>query len=183
MNNMSFTNPAILKYYKLYSDVPDLRFATEQSACADVHAYFGTDERMFKVYNSKNAEMRYMAFQTFTGDKFHTVLNPGDRALIPTGIVLDIPKGYSVRVHPRSGVSLKNGISLVNSQGIIDSDYVDQFYITVINHSETQVRIDHADRIAQLELVEHPVYTVQATETRPLTKTDRIGGFGSTGTN
>ena len=180
---MNFVKTTILKYHKLYIDVPDLTFATKQSACADVRAYFGTDERMFTVYNSKNAEMRYMAFQTYTGDKFHTVLNPGDRAMIPTGIVLDIPVGYSVRVHPRSGFSLKSGVSLCNSQGIIDSDYVQQFYITVINHSETQVRIDHGDRIAQLELVEHPAYNLQMTDERPQIKTDRTGGFGSTGKN
>lgn len=179
----SFVNNVSLKYHKLYADSPDLTFATEQSACADVRAYFGTHERIFKVYNNRNAEMQYMAFQTFTGDKFHTILNPGDRAMIPTGIVLDIPKGYSVRVHPRSGLSLKSGIGMCNSQGIIDSDYVEQFYITVINFSDVQVRIDHADRIAQLELVQHPAYSIDVINTRPERKTDRAGGFGSTGKN
>lgn len=183
MFQSAFVNNVVLKYHKLYIDSPDLIFATEQSACADVRAYFGTHERIFKVYNNRNIEMQYMAFQTFTEDKFHTILNPGDRALIPTGIVLDIPKGYSVRVHPRSGLSLKSGIGLCNAQGIIDSDYVEEFYITVINLSEVQVRIDHGDRIAQLELVQHPAYTIDMTPVRPDRKTDRVGGFGSTGKN
>lgn len=172
-----------LKYYRMYSDVPNLEFATSGSACADVRAYFGTHERMFAVYNEKNAHMQYMAFQSYTGDKFHTILNAGDRALIPTGIILDIPQGYSVRVHPRSGLSIKSGIGLANSQGIIDSDYVEQFYISVINNSNTQVRIDHGDRIAQLELVKLPAYSIVPTDVRPAQKTERVGGFGSTGKN
>jgi dUTP pyrophosphatase len=183
MFQSEFVKTVPLKYHKLYADVADLNFATQQSACADVRAYFGTYERMFKVYNNKNVEMQYMAFQMFTGDTFHTVLNPGDRAMIPTGIVLDIPKGYSVRVHPRSGMSIKQGVSLCNSQGIIDSDYVEQFYITVINFSDTKVRIDHGDRIAQLELVQHPAYSIEMTPDRPERKTERAGGFGSTGKN
>jgi dUTP pyrophosphatase len=172
-----------LKYHKLYGDVEDLKFATAGSACADVRAYFGTHERMFTVYNSGNSEMKYMAFQMYTGDKFHTVLNPGDRAVIPTGIVLDIPVGYSVRMHPRSGLSMKQGITLCNAQGIIDSDYVEQIYISVINVSERQVRIDHGDRIAQLELVQHPAYNIALIDARPDRKTDRAGGFGSTGSH
>jgi dUTP pyrophosphatase len=170
-----------LKYHKMYNDVSDLTFATQQSACADVRAYFGTHQRMFKVYDKKNAEMQYMAFQLFTGDTFHTVLNPGDRAMIPTGIILDIPEGYSVRIHPRSGLSLKNGLTLCNSQGVVDSDYVEQIYVTLINLSEKEIRIDHGDRIAQLELVRHPVYTISRIVEPPHRKTDRAGGFGSTG--
>jgi dUTP pyrophosphatase len=171
----------ILKYHKMYLDVNDLKFATHGSACVDVCAYFGTHERMFKVYNNKNVEMQYMAFQLFTGDKFHTILNPGDRALIPTGMVLDIPEGYSVRVHPRSGLSFKTGISLSNCEGVIDWDYVQQLYISVINISESEVRIDHGDRIAQLELVRLPEYSIELTTERPTVKTNRTGGFGSTG--
>lgn len=181
MDSNEISKSTVLKYHKMYMDVPDVSFATQQSACADVRAYFGTRERMFKVYDSKNNLMQYMAFQLFTGDTHHTILNPGDRAMIPTGIILDIPVGYSVRVHPRSGLSLKSGICLSNAQGIIDSDYVEQLYITILNVSDKEVRIDHGDRIAQLELVQHPAYTIEATTQRPQRKTDRVGGFGSTG--
>jgi dUTP pyrophosphatase len=181
MSQLNFVKKSVLKYHKLYADVDDLKFATQGSACADVRAYFGTHERMFKVYDNKNKEMQYMAFQLFTGDKFHTILNPGDRALIPTGIVLDIPEGYSVRVHPRSGMSFKTGLSLSNCEGIVDWDYVEQLYISVVNISDSEVRIDHGDRVAQLELVKLPEYTIELADARPSAKTDRSGGFGSTG--
>jgi dUTP pyrophosphatase len=181
MSELNFIKNAVLKYHKLYGDVEDLKFATRGSACVDVRAYFGTHERLFKVYDKTNKEMQYMAFQLFTGDKFHTVLNPGDRALVPTGIVLDIPRGYSVRVHPRSGLSFKTGLTLSNCEGVIDWDYVEQLYISICNSSQTEVRIDHGDRIAQLELVKLPEYNIELINERPSPKTDRSGGFGSTG--
>jgi dUTP pyrophosphatase len=182
MNKLAFVTPIDLKYFKMYPDVEDIVRGTEQSACADVRVYFGTHEREITAYNKDNVKIKYFAYQDVSDSPHFIVLHPGDRAMIPTGIILDIPKGHSVRVHPRSGIALKNGVTLCNSQGIIDSDYVEPFYITAINLSNAPVRIEHGMRLAQLELVEHPAYHLVPTNIRPGQKTDRTGGFGSTGT-
>lgn len=170
-----------LKYFKLYRDVEDLSFATPQSACLDVKAYFGTQERLIKTFDKTGKSFNHLAIKQHDNDIYHFNICPGDRCLIPTGMILDIPAGYSVRVHPRSGLAFKKGLSLTNCEGIIDSDYVEQLYISVINLSEKKIRIDHGERISQLELVQHPVYNVGTIDYKPENKTNRNGGFGSTG--
>lgn len=169
-----------LKYHKMYDDVIDLSFATQQSACFDLRAYFGTHERLVTVYTPQNIQSKYLAHQIYGDDPYQLVLNPKDRAMIPTGIKLDIPEGYSVKVYSRSGLSLKSGLILVNGVGVIDSDYINQIYILLLNDSDTPVKILHGDRIAQAELVVKQIYTLGIGE-EPIQKTDRVGGFGSTG--
>ena len=169
-----------LKYHKLWNDVPDLKFATQRSACMDVCAHFGSMSRMYTVYDKNNNKCEYYAFQLKEGDPIRSSLNPGDRAMIPTGIVLDIPEGYSVRVHPRSGLSLKRGLTLFCCEGIVDEDYVEQLFIPVVNTSSKVIDITDGERIAQLELVPTLKFTAVVTGDRPQKKTDRIGGFGST---
>ena len=146
----------ILKYHKLYDDVHDLNFATGQSACFDIRAYL------------PNGDVR---------------LSPGQRILIPTGLIFDIPEFWSLRIHIRSGIAIKRGLQLVNSEGIIDADYVEELFVPIINHDSGFSRIVHNERIAQGELVRHPQYILEETPDRPLQKTDRAGGFGSTGTH
>ena len=116
----------------------------------------------------------------------HITINPGHRVKIPTGLVLDIPEGYSVRIHPRSGIALKRGLKLSNGEGIIDADYVEPLYILMTNTSQQEIVIAHDERIVQGELVvagtgltQHPL---EECFDRPLQKTSRLGGFGSTGT-
>jgi dUTP pyrophosphatase len=101
--------------------------------------------------------------------------------MVPTQLIFDIPEGWSMRLHMRSGLAIKGGLVLSNSEGVIDSDYTDQLMILVTNTSEIPVRINHGDRICQGELV--PVYRTgfASTATRPSPKTSRTGGFGSTG--
>jgi len=86
-----------------------------------------------------------------------------------------------VRVYARSGLSTKTGLCLANSVGVIDSDYVEEVFVPIINNSDQMVPLYHGDRIAQAELVldtrVEPVYILE----RPRRKTDRDGGFGSTG--
>lgn len=107
-------------------------------------------------------------------------LKPGERALVPTGLVLDIPEGYEIQVRPRSGLAIKNGIALVNSPGTIDSDYRGELKIIIINLGDKNFEIKKGDRIAQLVLA--PVIQAQFIEADELSKTDRgAGGFGSTG--
>ena len=106
---------------------------------------------------------------------------PGERVLVPTGCIMDIPQGYSVRIHARSGTSLKQGLVLANAEGVIDSDYVEEVFVMLHNISGNAVTINHGDRVAQAELVKNVEYSVEETPARPLHKTKRQGGFGSTG--
>ena len=114
-------------------------------------------------------------------NSYGIILAPGHRAMIPTGLIFDIPLGYSVRLHSRSGLAVKSALTLANHEGVIDSDYVDPTYLVMYNGSSVDVVIRHGDRIAQGEMIPDLAYEVLETAERPLQKTDRIGGFGSTG--
>lgn len=108
-------------------------------------------------------------------------LAPGARALIPTGLALEIPEGFEIQVRPRSGLALKRGVALVNGPGTIDADYRGELGVIVINHGTEPVRIDHGMRVAQILLA--PVTRIAWRETDRLGETARgAGGFGSTGT-
>lgn len=181
MNSNNETVPG-LGFYSIYSDVTLPAFGTEQSACMDVRAYFGTHERMVRVHDAQNKQIERLAFQFASNSEPHRlVLQPGDRALVPTGLILDIPVGYSVRTHIRSSMAVKCGISLCNSEGIIDSDYCHQLWIAVTNNSKVDVVILHGDRIAQIELVKNEPFKIVICDAKPEQKTTRIGGIGSTG--
>jgi dUTP pyrophosphatase len=108
------------------------------------------------------------------------VLSPGQRELVPTGLIVEIPRGYEGQVRPRSGLALKNGISLVNTPGTIDSDYRGELKVILINLGEDLFMVNYGDRIAQLVIA--PVIQAQIVEVDELSDSDRgSGGFGSTG--
>lgn len=110
------------------------------------------------------------------------VLTPGERALLPTGLAMEIPPGYEGQVRPRSGLALKKGLSLVNSPGTIDADYRGEVGIILINLGSEPVPIQPGDRIAQLVIA--PVTRAILVEVANLNDTARNdGGFGHTGTN
>jgi len=107
-------------------------------------------------------------------------LQPGQRVLVPTGLVMEIPRGYEGQVRPRSGLALKHGISLVNTPGTIDADYRGEVKIIMINLGDQPFAIHYGDRIAQLVIA--PVIQAQVRERDELTDSARgKGGFGSTG--
>ncbi len=107
-------------------------------------------------------------------------LLPGARALIPTGFVLELPKGYEAQVRPRSGLALKHGVTLANSPGTIDSDYRGELMVILINHGAEPFVVRRGDRIAQLVIA--PVAHVEIVAADTLGATARgQGGFGSTG--
>lgn len=109
------------------------------------------------------------------------LINPGGRALIPTGIQMALPVGYEAQIRPRSGLALKNGISIVNSPGTIDSDYRGDVGIILINHGFEPFMVEQGDRIAQMVIAQHT--QVEFVEVEELSDTDRgDGGFGHTGT-
>ena len=107
-------------------------------------------------------------------------IRPGKSALIPTGIMLAIPKNYEIQIRPRSGLAVKNGISVLNTPGTIDSDYRGELKVILINLSKKIFVIKTGDRIAQIILC--PVARGKLKEVNYLPKTVRDkGGFGSTG--
>ncbi len=107
-------------------------------------------------------------------------INPGERALIPTGFQLEIPPGFEGQVRPRSGLALRAGISLPNSPGTIDADYRGELKIILINFGAQPFVVRRGERIAQLVIA--PVARVQLQETEELLESSRSeGGFGHTG--
>ena len=108
-------------------------------------------------------------------------IEPQERKLIRTGLCLEIPKGYEVQIRPRSGLALKNGITVLNSPGTIDADYRGELGVILINHSADRFLITNAMRIAQMVVAQFS--RVDLFEVENLSETDRgEGGFGSTGT-
>lgn len=107
-------------------------------------------------------------------------LEPGARALIPTGFALEIPVGYEAQVRPRSGLALKHGVTLLNTPGTIDADYRGELMVILINHGSEPFLIRRGDRIAQLVIA--PIAQVEVVAVDVLGATGRgQGGFGSTG--
>lgn len=107
-------------------------------------------------------------------------LQPGERALVPTGIAVAIPVGFEGQIRPRSGWALRSGLTLLNSPGTIDSDYRGEIQVIVVNLGQQPVCIRRGDRIAQLVVA--PVARVRWQEEHELEKTARgPGGFGHTG--
>jgi len=108
------------------------------------------------------------------------VLNPGARALVPTGIAIELPEGYEAQVRPRSGLALKHGIALVNSPGTIDTDYRGEIGVILINHGTEPFVVRNGERIAQLVFA--PFARATLVEAVELEGTKRgEGGFGHTG--
>jgi dUTP pyrophosphatase len=104
---------------------------------------------------------------------------PGQRKIIPTGIAIAVPEGYEAEIRPRSGLAIKNGVTLVNSPGTIDADYRGEVGIILINHGEEPFVIRRGDRIAQMII--HRVCKVSWIECQQLDATIRgNGGFGHT---
>lgn len=113
-------------------------------------------------------------------DRGRVVLAPGARALVPTGLRLEIPEGYEVQVRPRSGLALKHGITLPNAPGTIDSDYRGPLGVILLNLGSEPFVVVHGERIAQMVVA--PVVRAQFEPAAGLSETQRgAGGFGSTG--
>ena len=108
------------------------------------------------------------------------VLEPGERALLPTGIAIALPEGYAGFVHPRSGLALKHGVTVLNAPGTIDCDYRGEVAVVLINHGRAPFEVTRGLRIAQMVVA--PVSGVRLEEYLQLPETTRgVGGYGSTG--
>lgn len=135
-----------------HEDIPLPRYMTEHAAGMDIFAAVIQEE----------------------------VIRPGERKMIPTGVAIAVPEGYEAQVRPRSGLAIKNGVTLVNTPGTIDADYRGEVGIIMINHGSEPFVIRRGDRIAQL--VVHQVCRVVWKPDESLQDTARgSGGFGHTG--
>jgi len=139
---------------KMYKDVEIPEYKHEGDAGMDVKAYWEDNETR--------------------------TLLAGERMLVPTGIKVAIPQGYEIQVRPRSGLAIKDGITVVNSPGTIDSGYRGEIGVILLNTSNEVFLIEHGDRIAQIVLNE--VGVIAWMKVDQLEDTSRSeGGFGSTG--
>ena len=133
-----------------------------------------TESAIIPEYKSKEAAgMDLCSNEGFT-------IEPGSYQLIKTGIAIELPVGYEAQVRPRSGLALKNGITVLNSPGTIDSDYRSDVGVILVNHGSKYFEVKQGDRIAQLVIA--PVEKAKLVQVQELESSDRgAGGFGSTG--
>jgi dUTP pyrophosphatase len=114
------------------------------------------------------------------GEDKSIIILPGRAEMVPTGIAIALPKGFEAQIRPRSGLAAKNGITILNSPGTIDSDYRGEISAMLINHSKVNFEIERGMRIAQMIIA--PVVQFNLIKTETLDETKRgAGGFGSTG--
>lgn len=153
------------------------QYETPKSAGMDIRADFSrvTPESPIKAWG--NSEI------IFAGEH-HTKtllrLDPGARALIPTGLFSAIPEGYEIQLRPRSGLAIKKGLNLINCIGTIDADYRQEWGVPVVNQGLETIWIEDGERICQAVL--NKVEQIEWVEVKSLDSTERAGGFGSTGT-
>jgi dUTP pyrophosphatase len=138
----------------------------------------GTEDIPLPAYETPHAagmDLRAACDETLT-------IAPGERALVPTGIRIALPEGYEAQVRPRSGLAIRNGITMLNSPGTIDADYRGEVRVIVINHGSEPFTIQRGDRIAQMIIA--PVTRAEWQPVDSLDETARgDGGFGHTGKN
>lgn len=108
------------------------------------------------------------------------ILQPFERKLIPTGLYIELPVGYEAQIRPRSGLAIKNGITVLNSPGTIDSDYRGEIKVILINMSQTEFVVKSGERICQMVIAKHE--NAELIEVDEISQTERgAGGFGHTG--
>ena len=107
-------------------------------------------------------------------------LDPLQRVLVPTGLFIELPRGYEAQIRPRSGLAIKKGLTLLNTPGTIDADYRGEIQLIMVNLSDEKRQIKHGDRIAQMVVASHE--RVEWQHVNELAETERgAGGFGHTG--
>jgi len=181
-----------LGLYRLSEDVKIPTFGTKMSTCFDLH-YCPTNI-IINGYNDVNTPV-----ERFVQTNRALVIHPGERMLVPTGLVMKIQKNlsietfgdimdhseplgqYSIRLHPRSGLSLKRGLVLANSEGIVDVDYQQEVFVLMTNISKVAQAIAYQERIAQAEVVVNEGVRLTVLNEMPTQYSERDGGFGSTG--
>lgn len=144
-------------------------YGTDYAACFDLKA--DIKGRCIKYKNDMGLRSGSVSFDD-TDTSYR--LDAGERALIPTGFIFNIPAGFRMNIVPRSGLAWNHGITIMNDPATIDSDYTDETFVIVWNTTDSSFTINHGDRIAQAEI--NPVYRVELDSLG-----ERDGGFGSSG--
>lgn len=161
----------------LHPDAQPPKRATSGSAGYDLCAYLRG--RSIKCSDGQRV---WDAPVTDVGDAPPSfTLERGISALIPLGFKARLPVGIEAQIRPRSGTSFKKGMQIPNAPGTIDSDYPEEWMVIVRNPNDHAIRIDHAERIAQMVLARYEVLSIDTEAGSVSVSTTRIGGFGSTG--
>ncbi len=181
-----------LNVHRLCDEFELPTYGTSLANCFDLS--FQPSEKTVKGYDKHNNPI-----SQYIDPLGQISIYPGDRLLIPTGLVLKIKQqfsmgnfadllsplpslqNYSIRLHPRSGLSLKRGLVLANSEGIVDVDYQEEVFVLLTNISALGQTIKKGDRIAQAEVVCNVPVTFAVDANKPEKHSERGGGFGSTG--
>lgn len=185
-----------VQLYRLSDDVPVPAYGTSMAACFDL-SFQPTGRFSIQGYDKYNQPCDRMCYSG------SVEIQPQDRILVPTGLIMkirdpnmvnyeahpthypypDTLNNYSIRLHARSGMSLKQGLVLANSEGVIDVDYQKEIFVMLTNISAMNVRINTGDRIAQAEIVKQYIAYFELVKDVPTQHSERDGGFGSTGHN
>ena len=174
-----------LKVFKLNEHTQIPSFGTKASACFDIRVNLKGEldsGNTFVTAFTKQNQSINRKIETETDGRVFVELRPYERLIAPTGAIFDIPEGFSLKVHPRSGTSLKQGINLINQEAVIDADFVEELKLLLVNSSDAYVKIYHDERYAQGELQVVIQTNFEEVTERPQQKTDRTGGLGHTGT-
>lgn len=159
-------------------------YGSEFSACFDLASRL-QDVDAISAFDEHNTKYKIHPQIHCNGKKYIT-LEKGQRVLIPCGWIFDIPEGHSLRMHPRSGLSLKKGIVLPNSQGIIDADFPNESMIMLVNISDEPYDVFHGDEMCQGEVVSDlkALFAIGEVGSKPVPKqSSRTDGFGHTTPN
>jgi dUTP pyrophosphatase len=175
----------VIQLFRYSDEVPVPAYGTSYSACFDL-SFQPVGRFSIQGYDKYNKPCDRMCYSGAVD------IEPQDRILVPTGLIMkikgnsmgdDLLSSYSIRLHARSGMSLKQGLVLANAEGVIDVDYQKEIFVMLTNISAIPVTVNTGDRIAQAEVVRQcPVYFEIAKE-HPKPYSERDGGFGSTGHN
>lgn len=172
-----------IAFEPLAPDVEVPRRSTEHSAGYDVRAYLTRAPiRIFRGAIGRIIEEPAAEPIPEAADRAHAsiTLEPGDRALVPTGFRARLPDGYEAQIRMRSSLAWKRGLIVPNAPGTVDADYPDEWFVLVLNAAPNPGTIEHGERIAQIVL--HQYRVADWREGRVAISTDRVGGLGSTGT-
>jgi dUTP pyrophosphatase len=166
-----------LYVWKLWDEAHLPVYGSEWAACFDLKASLRVDD-IVTVYSTVAGNEKV---KRKVSKEEALIIYGGERVLVPTGLVFDLDPNTSLRIHPRSGLALKNGIIVANCEGVVDADYVQQTYVMLYNISGAPFIVTDGDRIAQGEVVPLNQTPIVLADREPGNKTSRSGGFGSTG--
>jgi dUTP pyrophosphatase len=169
-----------IEIYRMSADVRLPKWGTDYANCFDIE-YCPVND-IVHGYNEYNISVE----RWIEKDTHDVIIYPGERLLIPTGLIFKFPDTvehtYSLRLHSRSGLALKRGLVLANGTGIVDVDYRMQVFALIANVSSVAQTIAKHERICQGEIVRNEQFKFAETTDKPDLLGNRAGGFGSTGT-